>query len=207
MNKQIYRTAKQFIKAVHGKKDFTSAETFAESVGYKITFYNTTQGDAEIARYHLEQKALNTKAFTYASTAKIIFIDNTTHPNDKLMLLYHELGHILLGHIGDGRLFTRNAILMDIEADAFVQEVLTFSAPKYKLYLALSLLVISISAAVFFSSINKAKENTATDTVYITKSGDKYHKSECFSTKDKTCASIDKSEAEKLFAPCQLCNP
>lgn len=205
MNKQVYKAAKKFIKAVKGKKDSISAERFVESIGYKIVFYNTPQGNAEIQRYNLEQKAKISKGFVYSGTVKIIFMDNSVHADDKLYILLHEIGHILLGHVGDGKTFLRNAVLIDIEADAFVAEVLT---PTSNRIIPLILMCITLLTAIClfnssFTSVHTSSENT----VYITKSGERYHEEKCISTNDSKTAQISKYEASKLFTPCNLCNP
>lgn len=209
MNKKVYKTAKKFIKAVKGKKDFISVEQFAEKLGYKIIFYNSPCGNAEIIRYHLEQKAQNTKGFTYAAAAKLIFIDNSVHADDKLYILLHEIGHIMLGHVGDGKTFLRNAVLMDIEADAFAHEVL-YPTHSNKTIIAVLLLCIALISGILYFSENSdytvspvAPENT----VLITKSGNCYHKEQCSSIKNSITAIISKPEAEKLFTPCRLCYP
>ena len=105
--------------------DIENIIEYLKQCGYSTVFFNTSYGDEEIERYELEETAKDRKAFTYAKTANIVFIDNNNHIQDKLYLLLHELGHILLKHIGDGKLYLRNPILMDIEADAFAYELIT----------------------------------------------------------------------------------
>jgi len=215
MSKKVYKTAKKFIKAVRGKKDFISAEQLAEKLGYKIVFYNSPFGDAEIIRYHLEQKAQNTKGFTYVAAAKIIFIDNSVHSDDKFYILLHEIGHIMLGHVGDGKTFLRNAVLMDIEADAFAHEVL-YPTKHYKSLVSVLILCITLCTTYVISSHfgntdtpdEKLSVNTTSEpSVYITRSGTRYHSENCSSTRNSLTAIISKTEAEKLFPPCRLCNP
>jgi len=212
MSKKVYKTAKKFIKAVRGKKDFISAEQLAEKLGYKIVFYNSPFGDAEIIRYHLEQKAQNTKGFTYVAAAKIIFIDNSVHSDDKFYILLHEIGHIMLGHIGDGKTFLRNAVLMDIEADAFAHEVL-YPTYSNKTIIAVLLLCVALILGIFQLPENNTDHTALSSaavperTVLITKSGNCYHKEQCSSIKNSITAIISKHEAEKLFTPCRLCDP
>lgn len=144
MKKYILKTAKRTIKATNGKIDFITIEKYLDIIGYKIIFFNTLYGDGEIKRYQLETQAKNLKAFTYSNAAQIVFIDNDIHSDDKLYLLLHELGHILLNHIGDGKLHLRNKILSDVEANAFVFEVLNYKRNNKVLYSILSFVLISI---------------------------------------------------------------
>jgi len=117
--KQINRLAIRCKRKLKGRTDFVSVEEYLNDVGYKVIFFNTNAGDTELARYCLTEKAQNTNAFTYCGTAKIIFINNNISPEDKVYSLYHEMGHIMLGHLECRRIGTTNKILLDIQADAF----------------------------------------------------------------------------------------
>lgn len=216
-NNVVRRTAKKFIKSLKGKVDFVNVEEYLQKLGYKVIFFNTPSGDAELIRYNLQEKAKNTKAFTYKGTAKIIFIDDTVSCEDKSYLLYHESGHILLGHLDYGRLSTKNKTLIDIEADAFVHEIL--NPTKTDIVLPL-LFIVSIACSLFIGScidtpVNMTAEiasgssivNPNYDWVYITSTGSKYHTDSCIHTKNKDCAKLDRLDAEKIFQACKLCNP
>lgn len=114
--------AKKLVRKLKGNISYPTLERYIEKQ-YKIVFYNTEAGDAEIERYGLEHKT-TLKAFTLSASAKIIFIDGSLHTEDRLYVLLHEIGHIVLGHIGDGRLMTRHQLLTEYEADSFAYEVL-----------------------------------------------------------------------------------
>lgn len=115
--------ARKFVRKFKGDISYANLEQYIGD-WYSIVFFNTAYGDAEIERYNLQSET-ELKAFTYSQSAKIIFIDGTLHSDDRMYLLLHEIGHITLGHIGDGMLITRNKILIEFEADAFAYEVLT----------------------------------------------------------------------------------
>lgn len=214
----VRRTAKKFINSLRGKVDFVSVEEYLQKSGYKVIFFNTPVGDTEIIRYNLQEKANNTKAFTYKGTAKIIFIDDNVSCEDKSYLLYHETGHILLGHLDYGRLSTKNKTLIDVESDAFVYEILNPTKTDVMLPF---LFIASIICSLFIGSYICAPSNSTSDTttvsssvvaptydsVYITPEGNKYHKDNCMHTKSKSCAKLYRSEAEKIFQPCKMCNP
>lgn len=117
--KQIINQAVKLRRKLKGKTDFVSVEEYLNIIGYKVIFFNTPVGDAELQRYNLSEKAQKTKAFTYRATAKIVFIDNDISPEDKTYVLYHELGHIELGHLDYKRMSTINKILMEFQADTF----------------------------------------------------------------------------------------
>lgn len=117
--KQIIKQAAKLRRKLKGKIDFVSVEEYLNSIGYKVIFFNTPVGDSELERYRLVEKAQKTKAFTYCATAKIVFIDNDISPEDKTYVLYHELGHIEVGHLDYKCMSTINKILMEFQADAF----------------------------------------------------------------------------------------
>lgn len=122
--KQIIKQAIKLKRKLKGKIDFVSVEEYLNSIGYKVIFFNTPVGDSELQRYSLVEKAQNTKAFTYCATAKIVFIDNDISPEDKTYVLYHELGHIEVGHLDYKRMSTINKILMEFQADTFAYALL-----------------------------------------------------------------------------------
>lgn len=139
----IQKTADKLIKKLRGRLDFVNLEKELSDIGYSVIFYNTPAGDNELNRYNLFSKAQNLKAFTYSSSAKIIFIDNNQHADDKLYLLLHETAHILLKHLGDGKINTRNAIKIDIEADALAYEILNHKK-SYKPHIISAAVLVAV---------------------------------------------------------------
>ena len=118
-NKEILKIAKKVKKALKGKTDFVSIEQYLKTIGYKVVFYNTPNGDKYLTKLDLLTDASAVPAFTYTGAGNIIFIDNNASSEDKNYLLYHELGHIALGHMEDKRLITRNKMLLEMEAETF----------------------------------------------------------------------------------------
>lgn len=84
-----------------------------------------------------------------------------------------------------------------------------------KLFLIFAFLLISLgttSGIGYETSNNFANErfntqkNKIEKTVYITKTGKKFHCQNCYHL--KSCISIDKSEAIRLgYTPCKICKP
>lgn len=125
MENKIKRTAKSVTKYLQKDISIERIIEYIKLCGYSTVFFNTYDGNKELDRYGLDHLAEKLTAFTYAKTARIVFIDDNKHIQDKLYLLLHELGHILLKHIGDEKMSLRNPILMDIEADAFAYELIS----------------------------------------------------------------------------------
>ena len=234
---KCHSAAKTFYKAVKGQVDFVSAETFVNNMGFTVIFFNTPEGDIEAARYGVLSDTCENESFIYNSAAHLIFINDDVPCERKLYLLLHEIGHIMLKHLGDGRIRVTDKVLLDIEANAFVYEVLQlkpYTGLKYMLA-AFGIVCISLSIYILKPTDNAVMpvNNTITyntpietpyeypsqtineqnaleesrDIVYITSTGNKYHRANCIYTKDKDCTALTREEAEKNYTPCKVCNP
>lgn len=212
-------------RSLRGKRlNYVNVENILNKLGYSIVLFNTPKGDVEIARYNLNNERSTLKAFTYSKTAKIVFVDGTLHSDDILYLLLHELGHICLGHIGDGKLATRNKILIDIEADNFAYSVIKgrHTGAENILLATIILSVSIIFGAYIMTTVPKEVQTIAIETqtpaptetvalssdmVYVTPAGRKFHKVGCFHVKGEELTEIPRTQAIKHYAPCSVCNP
>ena len=233
LNNEIRKTAKKFLKETKGKNDFVSVENYLKKKGYKVIFFNTVVGDKELERYALTQKAKQSSAFTYVGTAKIIFIDNDVPNDDKNYLLYHETGHIELGHIDYERMSTKNNYLMEFEADTFAHFIL--NPPRTNKHLVLSYILSMVFILIsFYFGVCTGKNNyvpmntielqstpvienviipdkeikpeKVTNIVFVTKTGKKYHRETCGYLKNSKIEML-RADAEKKYTPCKVCNP
>lgn len=212
-------------RALKGKRlTFVNVENILQSLGYSVVLFNTYPGDMELERYGLEEKKGKLKAFTYSQTAHIVFIDANLHADDKLYLLLHELGHIVLGHVGDGKLVTRNKILIDIEADNFAYSII-HNYKRSWLYVLLSAVILYalIITASFINERNTPVHTSAevvtqteqpqdateseAETVYVTPSGNKFHSADCYYIKNRTTTELSRTKAATRYAPCAVCEP
>ncbi len=225
-------TAKYIKKALKGKRlTFVNAERIANELGYSVVFFNTLEGDIEVIRYELQKECETQKSFVYSETAKIIFIDGALHSGDKLNLLLHEIGHIILGHVGDGNLIIRNKILIDIEADHFAYQII-YGEKKTVLYILIASILLSTSIIFGAFHVNKAADavpvyseatvyteqptetqsytssEAVSETVYVTPSGTKFHRSDCRYVKSKNnLTELTRTDAVQKYTPCSVCKP
>ena len=221
MRNKIKNAVKKFSKSVK-KIDFVNAENFAENLGFTTVFFNTPEGDLTLLKCGYSEEDKKYKAFTHIDTAKIIFINNNVENESKLYLLLHEIGHILLGHIGDGQSNTRNPVLMDVETDAFVNEVLHYKKFNYWLVLyTIVMLILGFSVGNIMANngnptnpniepvnaLDDVISDNQNDTVYVTPTGTKFHRIDCRYTKDKDCKAMSRAEAVQNYAPCKVCKP
>lgn len=126
--RQIKRKAREVRRELKGQLDFVSVEKYLQKIGYIVAFFNMPEGDTELARHKLNIKAENTPAFTYYGPAKIVFIDGDISAEDKRFLLFHELGHIVLGHLDYDRMSAKSKYLMELEADTFAYMLISDSS-------------------------------------------------------------------------------
>lgn len=214
MSNKVKKAANKFYKKLKGRIIFETAESYLKRIGYRVIFFNTPAGDAELKRYNLVEMAQQTDAFTYSATAKIIFINNLLSAEDKLYALLHEIAHIILKHLEIERLSTHSSILLDIDADAFVHYLLNPQQSPSKTVAVCSFLAIAATSAIFYNpamNTNTAPvSNIVTQSnniVYITSTGEKFHTANCGTITGRALAQITRTEALKIHEPCSMCNP
>jgi len=141
-----------------------SLKAFADYIkrlGYELVFYNTPSGDAELQRYGVQQLAEETSAFVYCGVAKIVFVDSNLPYGEKVRNLAHEIGHIVLNHVGLGDSYLRDSEQSEREAQTFAYMMLddTHDAKmRHKAVTAVILCVVTvIGVVVQIMRANRAK--------------------------------------------------
>lgn len=211
MINKVRATAKNFKNALHGDITLVNAVKYAGDIGYNVVFFKSLD-DKYLNMYGLVPVAQKTTSFTYSKMAHIIFVDDNLPHGSKLHRLLHELGHILLGHIGNGQIHLLNQDETESEAEAFVCEIL-YKKSKSQTWLICIAAFIIVFAIGFFAGHNIHNSSngdatvTQTDIVYVTPAGQKYHRAGCIYTKGKDCTALSRSEAEKNYSPCAVCQP
>lgn len=224
----IRKVVQKTIKYTNGNINYINMEKYAEHLGYSIVLYNTPVGDTELARHNKLQDAQKVSSFTLHGVSRIIFIDNNVAPEDKLYLLLHEVGHIAAGHL-DGKMYTRNIRITEFEADVYAYELLNYSKLKRMFILAMAGFIICATVLLGHNlgKIGTIKEkqidekppaqvqfDTGTkdeaekgETVYVTPSGRKYHRKDCFYIKGRSSRALTVEEAADSYSPCAACRP
>lgn len=197
---------------------------YAETkLDWLVVYYNTEKGDALIRNFDPNLSNFDKKedGFCYKTVyGKYIFLDNNQNPEQKLCALVHEIGHILLGHLDEGKI--QNRTQNEVETNVFVKYVLfpkrldmirfQFSRKKIRV-LSVVIAAVPISAlslAYFMPSgapaIGHIPASTGNKTVYVTPSGSRYHAANCKFAGDGAIA-IPLERAKESYAPCSYCNP
>jgi len=231
MTGKIQDTARQFIKSKHITDETLSSlpclEDLIKSYGYKI--YHFSDNDDILVDVGAVDTAKTSLAFTVStSKLKCVFIRIGVSDVEARRLLLHELSHILLGHLNCDVSERTDYVIeqQEIEANLLVQEIKqrvniqpkTTNALKafqvLVLICAIAVLVCGFAENVYTESpqVEDSVSYTVTvdysteEYVYITKSGEKYHKENCPHIKGRKTTGITLEEAEQLgYEPCKSC--
>lgn len=210
-------------------------KTAVSECGYTIVKYSKGSNDPNVElllnEFNLKSYVAKLNAFTYADEdVRLVFVVDDLSNDELIVVLAHELGHILLGHMSDSpNIFGKN-ILNEDEANkfscylinpAFSVKLKLFLIYNMRFFVALGAIVFSVLLTLFslymvaekYSAVNdvqakKSKSEEDPEYVYVTESGNKYHKKWCVYLEYKTnLKKYGIDEIEDLYTPCRLCFP
>ena len=125
----------KFSTAVKNDITFESAAKYLNERGIEIIFANTPNGDKRIYALNIADVVKGKKSITvYKKNVKCVVINNNLSSEDKLFMILHEIGHILLGHIDTDYYNAVNNVKIDNEAEAFTYLSMHTSKSKYIIY-------------------------------------------------------------------------
>ena len=108
--------AKKFAHKLGEEVNFENIKHYLEKNGWSIYFYDDEFDDV-ITTMDLSDISKKTKGFVHQTTSrKMVFIKNNLDYLERLEVILHELGHILLEH----HISTKDLKVKEIEANAFV---------------------------------------------------------------------------------------
>lgn len=208
------------IKLKYGWHAPTSDDLLAaiRNLGYTIIefnpSYNNDSVNSLVLGLNLQHEITKYKAFTYHdANYRLVFIRGHLSEDEKRILLSHELGHIELGHFGKNILMGQN-IQHEWEANEFSHYLLHTNIFS-KLYYGIkkhSNKVIIISSvilfiAILFTALFMFSAGKADD-YYVTASGERYHRENCYYIQNRDVRKITKEEIESgAYSPCKVCFP
>jgi Zn-dependent peptidase ImmA (M78 family) len=182
-------------------------------------FKPINEKDVETVIQNLDvgENALKSRGFTYVSAEyRLIFVNEDLTDEEKLLVLSHELGHIVCEHFSVVPIIG-NDVKEEYEANEFAHYVLnqsTFIKGK-KLFaknkkLVLSIITIVVLCILVFCATNIIKRKQSYyGEFYITTTGSKYHKKDCIFIKEKN--NVERLTKEQFstseYSPCEMCLP
>ncbi len=218
---EIRIAASSFRNSLTGKKAMldTMSGQMAQRGWRTVYFHDGGDGDAIIEDLSLEGYTKFHDAFIY-QPMKIIFLNKTA--TDKPHRYAHEVAHIVLGHDLDSRAQLQN----DEDANAFADQLVRRRFSKNQIIALAASVALGVSLFLHIPGIVHPKAGQAaapvshqtevgsvagdpSDIVVITKSGDKYHRSDCVYVQNKTnTQELTREKAEALKKqPCAACKP
>ena len=206
------RYRKQYLSGKPTPKEVCAA---LKDQGYQVISYRPEGNDEAtetlLQALSLEDFARSTRGFTYAdSEVRLVFVHADLSEEEKLLILLHEQGHILCGHLKAAAILGQD-ILQEFEANEFVHHLLTPSPArrfcrwakrrKKPLLIGTGLVVAACAAIAAWFIFTGSK------TYYITSTGFKYHEKDCHFLKNKE--NVQEITWDDLkdsdYAPCEFC--
>ncbi len=133
-------------KSLRGEITVPGLIKYIERYGYNTVFFNTEDGDKLRKLYGLERG--NAEAFSFYSITKIVFVDDFS--TDKIYLLLHECGHIVLKHIDENQLHSIDRRTTENEAEAFAYAALHYNRRSFSQRIRNSISAVCDSVVSFF---------------------------------------------------------
>lgn len=192
-----------------------------ENQGYTVVYFNTIVNDDNVTQIitnlKLDDFIVNHKGFTYTNDKyRLVFINEDLSDEERLMVLAHEVGHIICEHMSCQPVIGQD-VKQEHEANEFAHYLLhpdktektkVWFKHHKKLVIALCACVLLIAIGVTaFSFVSK--EKTYYGEYYITTTGNKYHEKDCIFVKNKdNIRRLTKEEFESGdYEPCKTCLP
>lgn len=222
MNNNIKKTAKRFIKKYKlTSVDYVALKNTVKDMGYTVIEFNSmcNEKDIEIVikNLNLEEYIKRSRAFTYVSSEyRLIFVNEDLNAEEKLIVLSHEIGHIVCQHFSRSPVIGYD-VVDEYEANEFSHHLLkrsfwnglrlAISGHKKMVAIIASALFVILAVGVAVIIINKEKSYYGD--FYITTTGDRYHQSECIHVKNSN--NIERLTKEQFesgeYEPCGICLP
>lgn len=207
------REARAFLSEFHHRPfSVSDLEKALQAQGFSLVEYSRLSNGRDVTTLltslQLFDYAAKQSAFTYQDpNLRIVFLQENLSQHEQMILLSHELGHILCGHLnraattGPG-----SGILEEQEANDFSAQLMRYNEtcrPRRTVTLiALCLVVLVLAAVVTVGAVHR--ENP---TVYLTESGQCYHKADCkyIVGKDNTTAVTLRQAKASGYDACTWC--
>lgn len=200
---------------------FSRIKKAAENTGFTVLEFKNNFVDKDVNsivnNLHLDEYVKNSKGFTFANEKyRFIFINGDLSEKEKMIVLAHELGHIVCKHFGSSPVIGQD-VLEEFEANEFAHYLIKNGLTKKirclitshkKIFVAvLALLMVVALSIPAISIINRHRSYYGE--FYITDTGNRYHKKGCIFVKDKTNVKrLTKEEFEAgKYEPCDMCLP
>ena len=222
MSKDIAKITNTFVKT-HSLTNVTyqKLKAAAVDIGYTLIEFNAIFNDADveavIKNLRIDESLLRARGFTYAdANYRLIFLNEDLTEKEKLIVLAHEIGHVLCNHTSTHPVIGRD-VKEEYEANEFAHYLLNPGIwMKCKRFLkrhtkavVISLIALVVLVVGTAGGLHMKKEASYHGDYYVTPTGAKYHKRECMYIKDKTSVTrlTEEEYATGKYKACDACLP
>ena len=209
--KNIKKIAKDFYKNLNGELNFQNVRQYCERAEYKVLLFGNNASANSIMNSLGIHVSETKKGILYVNlNHKYIFINDRLDEFARLETLLHEVGHIILKHKVS---ILRNEV-QECEANEFSLCVLKLKESNNYLKSHKAIIILCLTTIIIgLSFLYGAKSNTApelhtkmaSETVYVTRSGNCYHNHGCHTIKNSTKFELSVTEAKESYRPCKIC--
>lgn len=222
MNNNIKKLAKKFRKKYRlASVDYRALKKAAVNMGYTVIEFNSicNEEDVEtvVQNLNLSENLQKSRGFTYVSAEyRLIFINEDLSDEEKMIVLSHELGHVVCEHFLTAPIIG-NDVKAEFEANEFSHYLLKsrgFTKVKnvmavHRRALIASVLMLCLVVGSLTAYFIIRDRNLYMDNLYVTSTGERYHKKDCIYVKDKTNVKrLTKEDFDKdIYSPCNVCLP
>lgn len=221
--------AKEFIHKYGLNKSNVLSLSFLQDIAVKEHYkvYRPKNSSDEIVTLLKMEEYFNTRwAFVYSGTKnKIIAIHSDIPDSFAARMLLHELAHIFLHHIDASAI---PAVSDEAEANMLVDciyeevykskvpnviSIILFVAAVFTLMISIHIFndqrdTIESVTGTYISSSASSQLQQQSESVFVTKTGEKYHRADCYHIRDSETIELTISEAETAgYKPCKDCFP
>ena len=178
---------------------------------------NQQDVDMIISRLDLSDYVSRYNGFTYSDGEfRLVFVRGDLSEAERTMVLAHEAGHILCGHM-EGAHFTGSNVTEEMEANEFACRLLRLSDFEKFLYqlathravVLSAVAAIALLAGVFLWTLRERNEGTYYGEFYVTAHGERYHREDCPAVRGRS--NLHRFTVEEFesgaYSPCQICLP
>lgn len=208
------REARTFLAQFH-HRPFTVSdlEEALQAQGFSLVEYSRASNGKEVTTLltalQLFDYAARQSAFTYQdANLRIVFMLENLSQQEQMILLTHELGHILCGHLAQTRVTgPGTAVLEEQEANDFAARLMRYNRRCKPRRIALWAAAGAAALALVGALLLTVPKEGANETVYLTQFGECYHKSDCKFVvgKDSLTAVTVRQAEEGGYEPCSWC--
>lgn len=211
--------ALSFARELNKHITFANVRNKLEEHGWDTVIYNTPHGDAYLAKLsrYLPQYAKTTPGFAFrGNISQCVCIDGNLSDADRLRVILHEAGHIRLDHpvLTEQTLHVPKNPEHEAEANQFARRVMQYRRyTKTGIIAAVCVVAIAVCVGIAVSYQPATTGNPpkalstqgASDSVYVTKDGDKFHRATCPYIDGKDTPELTLDEAQQMYQPCKYC--